>query len=46
MVERLIKCGFTKTSAEKIVKDFIINLSYINLQFFVESMERDNVGRI
>lgn len=44
MVERLIKCGFTKTSAEKLVRDFIVNLSYINLQFFVESMEKENVG--
>lgn len=44
MVERLVKCGFIKKAAEQLVRDFIVNLSYINLQFFVESMEKDNVG--
>lgn len=44
MVERLIKCGFTKKAAEQLVNDFILNLGYINLQFFVESMEKNNVG--
>jgi len=44
MVERLVKCGFTKKAAEQLVRDFIVNLSYINLQFFVESMEKNNVG--
>lgn len=46
MVDRLVKCGFTKKAAEQLVRDFIVNLSYINLQFFVESMEKDNVGTI
>lgn len=44
MVDRLVNCGFTKSAAEQLVRDFIVNLSYINLQFFVESMEKDNVG--
>lgn len=44
MVDRLINCGFTKKAAEQLVRDFIVNLSYINLQFFVESVEKDNVG--
>lgn len=46
MVERLVNCGFTKKAAEQLVRDFIVNLSYINLQFFVESVEKDNVGTI
>ena len=46
MVDRLVNCGFTQKAAEQIVRDFIVNLSYFNLQFFVESVEKDNVGRI
>lgn len=39
-IKRLILCGYSEESAEKICIDFIRNLHIFDLQFFVESVEK------
>lgn len=46
-VERLMKCGYPSYKAYCVCQDFIKNLSLIDLQCFIDSMEREYyVGRM
>lgn len=45
-VKRLIGCGFSLNRAYSVCRDFTNNLPLIDLENFVQSMERKHVGRI
>ena len=38
-VRRLMKCGYSYQAAEELCRDFIKNLSLVDLIFFIESKE-------
>lgn len=40
-IDRLMRCGFSADRAYSICRDFMKNLHIFDLQFFVESIERD-----
>ena len=42
-IERLKACGYTTARAYSLCKDFIINLSILDLENFILTMERKNV---
>ena len=41
-INRLIKCGYSTKKAEDLCKDFINNLSIIELWCFIDTIERKN----
>ena len=42
-VKRLIRCGYTKERALTVCNDFVKNLTIVDLECFVLSMEKKHV---
>lgn len=40
-IERLIKCGYSISRAYDVCVDFVRNLSWLDLEYFVHSVEKD-----
>lgn len=44
-IDRLMKCGYSFDNARKICQDFQKNLSIVDLENFVLSMEKENLKK-
>lgn len=40
-IDRLVRCGYSPDRAQAVCSDFLRNLSLVDLECFIESVERD-----
>ena len=45
-IDRLVKCGYSTHRAYNVCSDFVKNLSLVELEFFIASVEKDHVEKI
>ena len=46
IIEILTEHGYTREQAEKLCRDFIVNLGIVNLELFVEHVCEKNVAKV
>jgi len=45
-IDRLVKCGYSTHRAYNVCSDFVKNLSLVELEFFIASVEKDHVEKV